>query len=205
MEDRPILNYLKSFINNQRTTIGTALLVFILAGCAVSNEYGPYRGKVVDAETGKAIEGAVVFVRFDTLEYGSPGGPNSKYIDSVEVLTDENGEFAIPVHKIRTFKILHRWDPYETVIIFFPGYGVFPKHPKSLRDHPELEHMLPEETYVTIQLPKLKTIQERKKNLHKIFVPLSVPEKKQKLLLDQINNERKMLGLQPEGVPDGGL
>lgn len=184
----------KYFLMNKLSRKVLLIIIYVtIAGCTVSNEYGPYRGKVVDAETGQPIKGAVVFVRFDTLDYGGLGGTNSEYIDSVEVLTNENGEFSIPVHKIKAFKILHRWDPYETGFIFQPGYGVYPKHPEVSRDYPELEHIFPENFHVTFKLPKLKTVEERKMNLHNIYVPSSVPYNKQKLLLEKINIENKVV------------
>ena len=76
-------------------------LLILLAGCTISRDYGPYKGKVVDTETNKPIEGAVVFIRFYTDVYGSLGGPSPKFADSIEVLTDAKGEFEIPKYKVK--------------------------------------------------------------------------------------------------------
>ncbi len=152
-----------------------------LVGCTISHTYGPYRGKVVDVETGAPIEGAVVFVKFNTEGGLSPGGAVSRFVDAVEALTDANGEFEIPAQKVNAFRMFHNWDPYESVIIFKPGYGAYPRHHGIERDLPEDDHFLPKDKYVTIKLPKLNTMEERKENLGNIPY-INAPPEKYKLL-----------------------
>ena len=91
------------------------LLLLLLSGCAVTNKFGPYMGKVVDAETEKPIEGAVVFMKCGSL---SPtlAGSQYHYIDAKEVLTDSKGEFNIEL-RVNTFQPGHVWE-YPKFIIF---------------------------------------------------------------------------------------
>jgi hypothetical protein len=56
---------------------------------------GPYEGKVIDAQTGQPLEGAVVFGVWEKANPGA-GGASHTYYDCREVLTDNNGEFKIP-------------------------------------------------------------------------------------------------------------
>ena len=50
---------------------------------------GPYRGRVIDAETKQPLEGAVVLAVWENKTPGVAGYGYS-YLDSEEVLTDEN-------------------------------------------------------------------------------------------------------------------
>ena len=57
---------------------------------------GPYKGKVVNLDTGDAIEGAVVAGSW-TLEVMSHV---PTFCDARETLTDKNGEFVLPEHGV---------------------------------------------------------------------------------------------------------
>lgn len=67
------------------------IALFILFGPIPFN--GLYRGRVVDAETGKPIAGAVVLVGWTYMTPNVAGG-TTHCIDGMEMLTDENGEFS---------------------------------------------------------------------------------------------------------------
>lgn len=167
-------------------------------------EFGPFRGKVVDTETGEPVEGAVVFIRFFIKVFGSPGGPVIKTANAVEVLTDKDGEFEIPRAKYQpgSFRFPARWLKKGAAIVFKPGYGAFPGHEGTSESYSKSERSHPENEYITIRLPKLKTIEERKKNLRNIYYSSQVPPKKQQLILELINIERKNIGFQePIGIP----
>lgn len=143
------------------------LFSILISGCTISHDYGPYKGRVLDLETGGPIEGAVVFLRFYTQFQLSPGGPVAKYADAIEVVTNQNGEFSIPTHKVEAFRILHGWEPECTVVIFKPGYGAFPKHKKT-KPRFKPSYSIPEGQYIVVWLPKLRDRGERKKNLANI-------------------------------------
>src|SRR5438093_11687413 len=56
---------------------------------------GPWRGQVVDAETGKPLEGVVVLAIWEKL---SPGviHPARHFHDVDELVTDPSGRFVVP-------------------------------------------------------------------------------------------------------------
>jgi hypothetical protein len=79
---------------------------------------GPYKGKVIDADTGKPIEGAVVLGVWYWLASVGGGGGFSKYYDTQESVTNMDGEFVI---KGLGLKILTTIDSMN-VLIFKAGY-----------------------------------------------------------------------------------
>lgn len=176
--------------------LGLSLLVgmLLISGCAITHEYGPYMGKVVEKETGTPIEGAVVFVEFYT-GVGNIGGMSSHYVDALETLTDANGEFLVPLHRVTTFRILHGWIEEAYAIIFKPGYGAFPHYQGTTLTHPN--GTLPANESVVIELPKLKTRQERGRNADFSFDRSSVPYEKYKLMFGAVNEERNLIGSEP--------
>lgn len=175
------------------TFLLTLLVIGSLSGCAGTHEFGPYSGRVVDKETNEPIEGAVVFIQFFTKE-GHFAGATSYYADAVEVLTDNNGEFAIPVQRLRDTKIGRWWDNEGSVIVFKPGYGCYPWHKNTNVD----PLTFPDKTYVIVKLPKLATKDERKENLRSIFYSnIDIPYEKQQYILVLINKENELLGLKP--------
>lgn len=182
----------------------SVVLLHIISGCAVTNNFGPYIGKVIDAESKTPIEGAVVFMRCST-KTANPGGYSSHYADFKEVLTDENGEFHLEL-RVTTFRVGHLWklDPY--VQVFKPGYGVFPSHRSSKSDilAKGTSSFLPTNTYVTITLPELKTKKERRRNLgHIMLSPIAkIPFEKRENIFELKNFERVYLGLKPIPAPE---
>lgn len=171
-----------------------AITLGLLFGCAGSHEFGPYKGKVVDLETGEPIEGAVVFIKFFT-RVPNVGGSTFYAADAVEVLTDRNGEFDIPLRKLTVNKFLHGWENKGQAIIFKPGYGAFPGHPKVSMDIPG--YSIPENKFVVIKLPKLKTINERKENLRNLWIVINIPPEKHAALTRLKEIERAEIGLTP--------
>ncbi len=171
------------------------LFVTLVTGCAVTHKFGPYFGRVVDAETGKPIEGAVVFMKCNTST-ANIGGSNSHYADAIEVLTNENGEFHVEL-RVTTLRIGHVWDRYQYIMVFKPSYGVFPGHRDSKVDIliRDTSHLFPKNTYVTISLPKLQTIEERRNNLGNLFVSSRVPHEKWSKLFQLKSIERAQIGL----------
>jgi len=160
-----------------------AIVTFI----AIAHIYGPYTGKIVDLETGEPIEGAAVLMVFDTETFFDV----SSYGDAVETLTDSKGEFRIPWFLALTFHPISSWESHGYVTIFKPGYGAYPGHDDS-KPLFMPNGTLPENEYVTIRLPRLKTIEERKINL--ISLP-DIPRRKMKNLIRLEREERINVGL----------
>jgi hypothetical protein len=73
----------------------TFLSFFILcSGCTIVGYDGPYEGKIIDFETRKPIEGAVVFGEW-TKHTPSIAGAIGTYYDYMETLSDKNGNFKL--------------------------------------------------------------------------------------------------------------
>jgi len=175
-----------------------ALLVVIFSsGCAIISHYGPYYGKVVDAETKEPLAGAAVLAVYFTTSSG-PGGTLSHYLDAQETVTDKNGEFRIPPLTVTTFRVLHGFDAHPKFTIFQPGYGWYPWH-KDVKPIFPYES-LPADKYVTIELPRLKTKEERIRNTD--HHPISVPDEKMRKLIELNNIERVNLGFDPSHVQE---
>ena len=90
MEASPVISC------NRIRLLFIALIIPLLlpcSGCVSMLRYdGPYEGRVIDAETGKPIEGAVAHGTWMKV-YPNPAGSSSEYYDSYEVLTNKEGEF----------------------------------------------------------------------------------------------------------------
>ncbi len=174
------------------------VLLTLLAGCGpVSPLFagGPYKGKVIDAETKAPIVGAVVL---GVWYRGAPGlGESSHgFLDAEEVLTDNNGEFVIAEHSPASL-IPGTWVDGPRIIIFYPNYGFYPIYqispsPKLGRD--ELNEAL--EKHAVIALPPLKTREEKLK-AYQLVDPDEVPSEKKLNLNRLMNQQRKELGLKP--------
>lgn len=169
------------------------LFILLIGSCsAITHKFGPYKGKVVDLETGEPLEGAVVLMRFRTDGFEGSG----TYAGAVETLTDSDGEFNISAKRVFVFHFLNQWNPNGYVTIFKPGYGVYPGHIKALPRF-EIGGTLPENYYVTIRLPKLETMEERSRNLdHHELMP-SIPDRKMRNLLKLRSQELVNLGFGP--------
>ncbi len=167
-------------------------LFLVTAGCAITKSFGPYYGKVIEAETKEPIEGAAVLVVFYTEEYG-PAGAITRYADALETLTDKNGEFKFPRHRITLFRPLQGWDRYGYFTIFKPSYGCYPDH-KDVKPMFVPNGSLPEDQYVIIELPRLRTREEIERN-GSPRIRYEIPYKKQKNYISLINQLNELLGI----------
>ena len=66
---------------------------------------GPYRGRVVEARSGKPLAGVLV-IGYWTYMSANVGGGTTHCLDAKETLTDENGEFEIPARYAALFRPL---------------------------------------------------------------------------------------------------
>lgn len=158
-----------------------------LGACAATGLYsaGPFRGRVVDAETKKPLEGAAVLAVWYKRVYGGPGGPKSQFYEAHEVLTDANGEFTIPaLDWVGTMFV-----EGPELRIFKPGYGFFPRQHVSPRG--DLREIL--RGHFVVELPRLRTREERLESL--AVVPDRVPLEKMPHLRRLQEEERANLHL----------
>jgi hypothetical protein len=172
-----------------------SIVLVAMTGCGPLNPLfagGPYKGKVIDAETKNPIVGAValaVWYRSGPTLVGTP----MDFLDAEEALTDKGGEFVVGKHAPASL-IPGTWVLGPRITIFYPGYGYFPIHqisPPATLGQDKLNEAL--EKYVIIELPPLKTGDERLK-LYTLFDDGGVPNEKKPNLIKLLNQERKYLG-----------
>lgn len=163
---------------------------------------GPWKGKIIDAETEEPIEGAVVLAVWQKI-YASPTGNQSYFFDAVESVTDREGRFFIKEFKAINILPVLRWLDGPWFTIFKPGYtpfgdsyDYFHKYfPNSLLkvDKNTLSGLF--KKGVTVELLRLKTREERLMSLSEARPLGGVPDNKMPTLMNLINLERKKLGL----------
>lgn len=175
--------------NNAFLMILLVMLVMqFTAGCAYPIRYdGPYEGRVIDADTGKPIEGVVILGVW-YKEEPTVAGAVSSYYDAKETVTDINGEFEISGLGL---KIMSNVAPMY-VVIFKAGYEYLGLMPWiSLQEDMLLSKKIKwEGEKAIIPLRKLP-MEERKKRL---FGKENIPDEKQKLLIREMNKEKRELG-----------
>ena len=172
-----------------------ALIYFLLflPACASPFRYdGPYDGRVVDAETGKPMDGVVVLGVW-YKEAPTVAGAVSSYYDAAETVTDKNGDFKISG---KGLKILSNVGVMN-VLIFKAGYEYMGMWTWEAFKEDELlkKKIRWEEKRVIVPLKKL-TMEERQKQGSPDF-PSQIQGEKMKLMLDEINNDRTQRGLDP--------
>lgn len=201
MENTKLLRKLKFIII-------LAFIIFI--SIAASNIFGkgwifyndgPYRGKVVDADNGEPIEGAVVVGMWKLEAYGGPAAPSEPYCDAQETITTKNGEFIVP--KASCFFL---W-PFTKMgmaelVIFKPGYLSYPplgynqEQRKTYMPDFTGDEFKDEKQYYIIKLGKPKTREERELIQSHAQSPLTDETiSKLPILIKLVNEERKNIGL----------
>ncbi len=177
-----------------------------------------FKGKVIDAETKEPIEGAVVVVAYYKTSYMGIVESHSVVINARETLTDKNGEFYIPSYTTIIQPLSS--EDMANFIIFKPGYGNFPGYrhtPSGLRPmdqelffskktfgkegelelwrrgekRPELRKF--KHTFGVVELPKLKTREERRKA--SMVGVTGYGSKDLPLLYKTLNEEQRYLGI----------
>lgn len=113
-----------------KTAVWTTFLLFIVSSSSFAADR-TFQGKVIDAETLKPIQGALVLANWNKTRFGGMMD-DTRFKDAKETLTDENGDWAIigpegNHSKIRNFLqylgIFRTMDP--TFDIYKPGYTEF--------------------------------------------------------------------------------
>ena len=192
---RPAYGNLRTFrraLMKAKLIVLIYLLLFLPTSCYPVRYDGPYRGKIVDAETAQPIESVVVLGTW-SKELPTPAGAVSSYYDAMETVTDKNGEFEIPGLGL---KILSNVTPMN-ILIFKAGYeyiGLWPwesfKEDESLK-----KKVIWEGKKAIISLRRL-TMEERMKKRSPDY-PSEAPKEKIKFMLNEINKDRTERGLKP--------
>jgi hypothetical protein len=99
----------------------SAWLVLVLlasAGCRMGpDQWGPFRGQIVDAETGAPIPGAHFMVMWER-DHPNPVHWTQSFYDAQEAVTDADGRFEI-LRQRRFFTLLVNTPRFDA---FAPGY-----------------------------------------------------------------------------------
>jgi len=153
--------------------------------CAFIRKDGPYRGKVIDADTGEPIEGVVVLGVWNR-EIITPGGATHQFYDAQETVTDKKGEFTIRGLGILVFSNITPMD----VLIFKSGYTEW-----GYMTWKELKKSVETEDDRAIIILKKLTMEIRK---HRGTPSRpNIPEEKMKLITEEIDRERAKQGWEP--------
>lgn len=164
----------------------------------LKGSHGPYRGRVIDAETKEPLAGAVVVAIWER-EKVQLLHSSTVFYKAREALTDTNGEFTIHADDIEKNAPHQTLRPFLT--IFFPGYGSYPGYqlaPKGFLGG------IFEGAGATVELPQLRTREERREHLSSIspFRLSDAPFKDIPHFVRLVNSERVSLGLQPYPPPE---
>lgn len=163
------------------------LFLIVLTACAlcgcVSLVYydGTYHGRVIDAQTREPIEGAVVLGVW-SKGYMGAGGIAHEYYDARETVTDAQGEFSIEGMGPRVMTHLQKMD----VVIFKAGYehvGRVNWYALKERDHIKWENG-------KAIVPLKRWSKEQRQRRFDASVG-SVPNEKQRLLLEEIEKDKR--------------
>lgn len=158
---------------------------------------GPYRGKVIDAETKQPIEGAVV-VGVWRRQPALAMHPKYLFEEAKEVLTDKDGEFTLPGHFSFRSILSPLSEVWVDIYIYKPGYGSFPRFqtfPRAKQSHDD--KIKPFETHGLVELPKLKTREERLEVVREACPSGDIPDEKLQHLITAMNVDWTNLGLDP--------
>lgn len=174
-------------------------------GAQVWNRYlegyhGPYRGRVIDAETKQPLAGAAVVAVWSREQFQLFRTATIFY-EAKEVLTDANGQFVLHAKEIEQNAPAKTLRP--TFVVFFPGYGSYPNRQVAPRGF--LGGIF-EGKGATVELPRLKTREERLDHLSRMVTPsgrYDVPFRKTPHFIELLNRERVSLGLEPSYYDKG--
>lgn len=167
------------------------IVLLVVSSCALSPNGGtgpPLKGQVIDAETGKPLQGVVVLAYW-TKYSASPGGwAGGEFSDSEEVVTGPDGRFAIRPRPTYTIPAVTKVS-YD-VVIFKPGYGDW-----QIRSDKGDEAVIP--------LPSLRTREERLQFFYRLRWSGLVPLERTKRLREAQDTEGAYLGFRKmhEGRP----
>lgn len=148
---------------------------------------GPYEGKVIDADTGNPIEGAVVLGVWNRI-HSNVAGWNYEFYDAVETVTDNNGNFHIKGLGPLFFSNI---DDMK-MVIFKVEYEHLATLWESLKKDYYLRTIIKwEDDKAIIPLKKLNL--EQRLNRFGDY-STHIPKDKMKLLIREIENEEKSIG-----------
>lgn len=166
---------------------------------------GPWRAQILDAETGKPLEGVVVLARWDEKTATWPH-PDRRFHDVDEVVSDADGRIVIPARD------LSRNNPLRAIVgpdivMFKAGYGRWrfrPDGPRPLPEEPSVLQRRAKQGWqhfatdgAVVELPLARTREERLFVLESAMPAGDVLPHKFPRMRAAYNAERVRLGLTP--------
>ena len=182
------------------------IAISILAGAGplgFAEAAGPWKGQIVDAETSRPLEGVVVLAVWTKYTSSLGGAAAPRYDASEEVVTGADGRFVIQAQSPFTLNPFSKISGPEFTM-FKPGYGQWrfqgsKDWPRDAYDRKakgkEAWRQFTNEGAV-IEVPTLRTREERMRFLHVVDWSPLVPWEKTKLIREAVNMERAYLGLE---------
>lgn len=163
---------------------------------------GPWRGQIVDKETGQPLEDVVVLAYWIRLTGTIAGWGGAKYAGAEEVVTGPDGHFVIPGHSTVTVDPTQRIKGPE-LVIYKPGYGqwrfqgsdTWPQDVLLAQEEGRKAWKRFAGPGAVIELPSLGTKEERLQMLRAVGWPDFVPHAKTRRLRQFEEQERRHLGL----------
>jgi hypothetical protein len=155
--------------------------------------YGPYRGRVVDAETKQPLEGAVVLAVWRQDKVLPLRMPTVRYTVR-EAVTDQDGRFVIDAKAVEEHAPRRTLHP--SFKVFLPGYAAYNLSPFSARAYRQGEFT---GEGATIGLSQLKTREERLQQIRSAspYDFSDDPFNDVPRFVEAVNRERASLHLQP--------
>lgn len=195
---------------NKNILVAIFTLLFVALNYGYGIAAGSWKGKVIDIETKEPLEGAVVLAVWERV-YRTPTGGNSYFYEAKEVLTDKDGKFEIPAYTPINLLPIISYMRGPSFTIFNPGYGSLRM---GLGEYLTGETSNVEEFELSgkkykvapglIELPPLKTREERLDKLPLGLTYYDETVKKAKNYMRLLNIERRELGLDPIPIPENG-
>jgi len=176
--------------------------VMLLFGQVASAWSAPYHGQVVDAETGKPIEGAVAMIEWHKKPRIAMGGINY-FHNARETLTDVEGKFSLDSSPGIDWNPLTYIQTPPWIVVFYPGYRPFtPAYPEDIGIKGSLKNLDAFEGGVVVKLTKLTSEKELRSFTSKGgFGPVMAPYAIIPNLFGLINIQRKSLGIEELRLP----
>lgn len=183
--------------------LAVAVAVALVLLQAPASADGPWRGQIVDKETGQPLEDVVVLAYWIRLTGTIAGWGGGKYEAAEDTVTGPDGRFVIPAHSKATLNPSQRIAGPE-LVIYKPGYGrwlfqgsdTWPKDVLLAQEQGRRAWKKFAGEGIVIELPPLKTREERLKMLATLTWPPDIPHRKTALLREFVQQERRYLGLQ---------
>jgi hypothetical protein len=181
------------------------IVISILAGAGplgFAEAAGPWKGQIVDAETSRPLEGVVVLAVWTKYTSSLGGWAAPRYWASQEVVTGPDGHLVIEAQSSFILGLFSKISGPEFTV-FKPGYGQwrFRGSKEWPRDIYEYEARSKEawkqfaNEGAVIELPPLRTREERLRFLHMVDWSPLVPWEKTRRIREAESTEREYLGL----------